>query len=89
MRLVCADLHMIDDASAWREQHALVDIADGDQVLDFAYAYLRKLRRAPTDSAVREVTTVLARCDAGLISYAVLEAVVDCALRLPHHVSKG
>jgi hypothetical protein len=59
---------------------ALVDVTDGDQVLDFAYGYLRKLRRAPTDAAVREITGVIARCNAGLISYTILECVVDRAM---------
>ncbi len=77
-----ATSQMNDHTSASPNVAALVDVTDGDQVLDFAYDYLRKLRRAPTDAAVHEVTAVIACCSAGLISYTVLESVVDRALSM-------
>ena len=72
---------MKHDTLAWRDGHEdLVDMTDLDQMLDFVYDYLRNLRRPPTDDAVRQITAVLARCNAGLISYVILKSVVDDAL---------
>ena len=53
-----------------------VDLADGDEVLDFAYEYLRSHGIAPSDAAVRNVTAIIARCKSAVVPYAVLESLV-------------
>jgi hypothetical protein len=58
----------------------LIDIGDGDRVLDFAYDYLRRAGRAPTDGAVRAITSIVARRKDRSIPYLELERVVTQTL---------
>ncbi len=65
---------------AWQKQLELIDITDADQVLDFAYEYLRRRARPPTDDAVREITAVLAKWREGVIPYDALDSMVQRTL---------
>jgi len=54
---------------------SMVDVNDGNSVLDFMYAYLRKQQVAPSDAEVRYVSAALAQYQGPpLVTDAALEA---------------
>ena len=42
-------------------QDSWINVEDGDEVLDFAYSYLKAHSRSPSDDEVRHVTAAVAR----------------------------
>ncbi len=54
----------------------LLDTANGDHVLDFAYEYLARRALPPTDEEVRNVTIVLAQCAGRVVPRETAESLV-------------
>ncbi|MEO8134361.1 MAG: hypothetical protein ABI831_10320 [Betaproteobacteria bacterium] len=63
------------DTPSYHAGESMVDVNDGNSVLDFMYAYLRKQQVAPSDDEVRNVSVALAQYQGPpLVTDAALEA---------------
>lgn len=67
---------MTDGQSASSRKDDVIDITNGDEVLEFAYEFLRARAMAPTDQHVRKVTSAVARCTGTRMKIANLASFV-------------